>query len=73
VSSSLFVSPPIETIDASSVDLGILGHSYYAESERVITDVRGILAGEQPAGRGLCVRHAPAGDYWSFAGASACH
>ena len=68
------VVPPVQTVDASLVDLGILGHSYYAESAAVMSDVHAILKGVSPDERKLCRRGAGRKNYWVFAapGQSGC-
>ncbi len=43
----------IDVINATSQDRGPVGHVYYSRSPRVLDDLRGVLAGETPAERGL--------------------
>lgn len=45
--------PSIEVIDASEVDTSLFGHSYFAENETVLTDIKQLLAGRPPIDRGL--------------------
>ncbi len=42
-----------ETIDATAVDHGAVGHVYYARSPTVLRDLAGLLAGRSAAQRGL--------------------
>lgn len=48
-SRGLVLTPGIETIDASSVDTSLLGHSYYGDSPTVLTDLKELLTSAQPA------------------------
>lgn len=62
----LVVLPGIDTIDASAANTGLLGHSYFAESLDVITDIFDLLnSGEKAANRsGLIPRSNTFGEYW---------
>ena len=62
----LVVLPGIDTIDASAANTGLLGHSYFAESLDVITDIFELLnSGEKAANRsGLIPRSNTFGEYW---------
>ena len=58
-----FLAPQLDTIDASAVDTGFLGHGYFAEKRSLITDLRLLLHnGMPPKDRGLT----EAKDYWLF-------
>ncbi len=48
-SEGVLVVPPIETVDASSVDTTLDGHSYYGESRAVISDVFSLIHYGKPA------------------------
>lgn len=48
-SRGLVLTPGIETIDASSVDTSLLGHSYYGDSPTVLTDLKELLKSANPA------------------------
>lgn len=65
---NLMIIPGIETIDASSVDTGFLGHSYYAETRSVLSDIFYLLRNNQRADErfGLRSAHTPSGKYWVF-------
>ena len=58
----------IETIDASRVDTGLVGHSYFAERVSVIADIFNLVGNGQRAARrfGLQPIDTPAGKYWAF-------
>ena len=58
-----YVIDGLESIDASSVDKGILGHGYWADERTLITDLRSLLQqGLSPKERGLD----QIGKYWAF-------
>ncbi len=63
----LLVLPQIDTVDASSIPAGFLGHSYYGDSQRVLADVHELIkSGGAPPRFGL----RPSGDqgkkFWIF-------
>lgn len=60
--------PGIETIDASSVDTSLIGHSYYAENRSVISDIFYLLHTELRACHrfGLMPLPASTGKYCAF-------
>jgi esterase/lipase superfamily enzyme len=64
----LLVLEGVETIDASDVSAGLLGHSYFAEDRRVMEDIFSLLQTGQRADNrfGLEAVDAPAGRYWTF-------
>ncbi len=39
----LVVIPQVETVDVSGIDLSLLGHSYYRESESILRDLFGVV------------------------------
>ena len=39
----LLVIPYVETIDVSGIDLSLLGHSYYGNSEFILRDLFGLV------------------------------
>jgi esterase/lipase superfamily enzyme len=59
--------PGIETIDATTVDSSLLGHSYYGSNISVLTDVGQLLRNEPITGRSY-LRRIDVGDagYWTF-------
>ncbi|MCW5516166.1 alpha/beta hydrolase [Muriicola sp. Z0-33] len=66
----LLVLKGIETIDASDVNTGLLGHSYFAESLDIITDIfkiihEGVQASER---KDLTIKSDDRGDYWIVPG-----
>ncbi len=64
----LLVVDGVETIDASGVSGGLLGHSYFAEDRRIMEDIFSLLQTGQRADRrfGLEAVDSPAGHYWTF-------
>lgn len=58
----------LDTVDASSVDTSLTGHSYYAEERTVLSDMYYLLKdGTPPNDRhGLDPRVCPKGQYWAF-------
>jgi esterase/lipase superfamily enzyme len=60
-----FVMAGLETIDATRVDTGLLGHGYFAEKESIISDIAELL----DKGHTACQRHLnqPLNKpYWNF-------
>jgi esterase/lipase superfamily enzyme len=65
---ALTVVPNMVTIDASDVETGFLGHSYFAESNSIIGDLYAIFTGKRkPEERQLISVESPAGRYWRIA------
>lgn len=66
--SGLIVVDGVETIDASEVAGGILGHSYFAEDRRIMEDIFALLQTGQRADQrfGLQAVDSPAGRYWTL-------
>lgn len=63
ISGSPFVDPPLDTVDASAVDTGFLGHGYFSEKRSLITDLRLLLYQSlSPKDRGLMSVE----NYWQF-------
>lgn len=64
----LVVLPGIETIDATSVDTSLLGHSYFAEERSVLSDIFYLIRSGQRADQrfGLRGMDTQAGRYWVF-------
>jgi esterase/lipase superfamily enzyme len=66
---NVVVVPGIETVDASSVQTGLLGlgHSYYADNSTILSDLFGLIRGRRPEDRfGLEPVTVAAGRYWRF-------
>lgn len=66
--SGLFVEDKLETVDATNVDTDFLGHSYYAESRAILTDLalllrHSIRAADRPT---LKLRASSGKPYWEF-------
>jgi esterase/lipase superfamily enzyme len=66
--SDLIVINGIDTIDASKIDTGLLGHSYYADSRSVVSDLCNLIClGLEPTRRfGLRAIADTRGQYWFF-------
>jgi esterase/lipase superfamily enzyme len=64
----IVVLPGIETVDATGMDTGFLGHSYFAETRSVLADLYGLInEGRRPEERfGLREVESPAGSFWAF-------
>ncbi|WP_264802833.1 alpha/beta hydrolase, partial [Acetobacter fabarum] len=62
------VVPGIDTIDASHVNLGLLGHSYAAEMRPVLSDIHRLIQGDAAPDHRFGLRKALGGtaDYWEF-------
>lgn len=64
----LLVLPGIETIDASGVDTGFVGHSYFAEQRTLLSDLFYLVRQNARASQrfGLSEVSGPTGRYWRF-------
>jgi esterase/lipase superfamily enzyme len=64
----LVVVEGVETIDASDISGGLLGHSYFAEDRRIMEDIFALLQTGQRADRrfGLEALESDQGRYWTF-------
>lgn len=64
----LLVIPGVETIDATSVDTSLLGHSYFAETSTVLSDLFSLIRNGQRADQRFGLRRvdAQAGRHWAF-------
>jgi esterase/lipase superfamily enzyme len=64
----LVVLPGLDTIDASGVDTSLLGHSYFADTRTVLSDMHALIrSGLRPAQRpGLVGVASGDGPYWEF-------
>ncbi len=63
---NLVVVPHIETIDVSGIDLSLLGHSYYGNSESILHDLYEVVRNRLPASQrtGLVSRSLKNITYW---------
>lgn len=64
----LLVLPGMETIDASGVDTGFVGHSYFAEQRTLLSDLFYLVRENARASQrfGLSEVNGPSGRYWRF-------
>ena len=63
----LVVVRGIQTIDASAVETGFLGHSYYGEDRSILSDMFHMFRGRGPEERSALARRQHAdGHYWEF-------
>jgi esterase/lipase superfamily enzyme len=68
-SGGIVIVPGIDTIDATAVDTGLTGHSYYGDNRSVITDIHALIAKDTPPSQrfGLSQRAIPPNlIYWIF-------
>lgn len=54
------------SIDASSVETSLMGHSYYAESKSILSDIYYLIRGLRPQDRFGLVPASTRGDHWKF-------
>jgi esterase/lipase superfamily enzyme len=67
---NVVVTPGIDTVDASAVDTSLtgLGHSYYADSSQILSDLFAFFRGSPASKRfGLRAAQGKDGPYWIFA------
>jgi esterase/lipase superfamily enzyme len=64
----LVVVSGIETIDATGMDTSLLGHSYFADTRSVLSDIFYVIRNSQRADQRFGLRRVdtPAGRYWVF-------
>ena len=69
---NLLVMKGIDTIDVSTVDTSLLGHSYFGDNSSVISDIRRLLMLDSPPGQRSCLSQAfwSSLAYWVFASAA---
>ena len=61
------IVPGIDTIDASAIRTDFVGHSYYADSDSVLADLRDLILGKPPGKRThLAPAKSESGAYWIF-------
>ena len=62
------VAENLETIDATGIETDFFGHSYYAESESILEDLRNLILFRQRAEKrsALTPVESAAGRYWAF-------
>ncbi|MGW3630996.1 alpha/beta hydrolase [Streptomyces sp. NPDC005122] len=64
----IVVAPGLDTIDASALDTGLMGHSYVGDHKSVLSDVYGLLGQSLPPAKRFGLASLPHADgtYWSF-------
>jgi esterase/lipase superfamily enzyme len=64
----LVIVPGVETIDASDVSRGFLGHTYFSEDRRIMEDIYAILNTGQSSDNRFALQgvETPEGRYWTF-------
>lgn len=69
----MVVLPGIETIDVSGIDLSLLGHSYYGESQPLLHDLFHIVRKSLPAAQRTWLQRREFGalEYWQLPGTTA--
>jgi hypothetical protein len=58
------VIPDIDTLDVSSVNLTLLGHSYVADEIPVLEDMNKLIFHNNPPNKRTRIRSAGNGTYW---------
>lgn len=63
---NIIVVPGIESIDATGVDTGLLGHSYFSDEKSILSDLYQIINFSKPARerKGLTAVESSNGKYW---------
>lgn len=66
----LVIVPGVDTIDVSGIDLSLLGHSYYGDSELILRDLFDVILSKLPAPKRstLVSRNLKSQVYWQLAG-----
>jgi len=64
----LVVVPGVETIDATGIDTSLVGHSYFAETRSLLSDIFQLVQNAYRANQrfGLRPMNSEGGQYWSF-------
>ena len=61
------VRPVLDTVDASSVDTSLLGHSYCGDNRSIVSDIVALFQHDDAPPRfGMIQREIAAGEYWVF-------
>ncbi len=65
---SLVIVDGVDTIDASLVDTGLIGHSYIGDNNSILSDVHALILKDEPADERFGLRSAIRGSksYWIF-------
>jgi esterase/lipase superfamily enzyme len=64
----IVVVPKVDTIDATAVDTGFLGHSYYGDNRSILTDIFYVIRKYDPPGKrfGMQPNKPQGSTYWLF-------
>jgi esterase/lipase superfamily enzyme len=63
----VIVRPSLDTIDASSVDTSLVGHSYYGDNRSIVSDIFALFQHHAAPPRfGMQERTTALGEYWLF-------
>ncbi len=68
IGASIVLVEGVETIDATGTDMSFIGHSYYAESRTVLSDIFYLIREGMRADQRFALQpvETPAGRYWRF-------
>ena len=64
----MIVAKGLETIDATAIDTGLLGHSYFGDNRSIISDLFYLVRDGRSASQrfSLVIASSAGGDYWKF-------
>ena len=67
-STHICVVPNIDTVDASAVDTGLIGHAYYGDNRSIISDIFAVMNSGTPPGQrfGMHEKTYQQATYWAF-------
>lgn len=62
------IVPRVDTIDATAVDTGLLGHAYYGDNRSILSDIYSVMHTGDPPGKrfGMHPLPMPQPTYWAF-------
>jgi len=62
------VVPRVDTIDASAVDTGLLGHAYYGDNRSILSDIHSVMRTGDPPNKRFGMYPLPSAQpkYWAF-------
>jgi len=67
-STHICVVPHIDTIDATAVDTGLIGHAYYGDRRSILSDMFAAMRTDSPPGERFGMHAVTSGGmtYWAF-------